>query len=77
MALLADVTNIDWHYSWKQGFQKKLFGNNFKEIFLWLNFLIRIDCVQVSAITGKRWAEWAPEPPSAPQLPESVCPIHQ
>ena len=79
MALLADVTNIDWHYSWKQGFPKKNFlATTLRRFFLWLNFLIRIDCVQVSAITGgleavggvSPWASLRP-PTTGVGLPDS------
>ena len=63
----------------KQGFPKKNFlATTLRRVFLWLNFLIRIDCVQVSAITGgleavggvSPWASLRP-PTTGVGLPDS------
>ena len=68
MALLADVTNIDWHYSWKQGFPKKLFGNNFEEIFFVIelsdkNWLCPSECDNWGAGSGGRSEPLSLPPP--------------
>ena len=76
MALLADVTNIDWHYSWKQGFPKKLFGNNFEEGFFVIelsdkNWLCPSECDNWEAVGGvSPWASLRP-PTTGVGLPDS------
>ena len=58
--------------------QKNFLATTLRRFFLWLNFLIRIDCVQVSAITGgleavggvSPWASLRP-PTTGVGLPDS------
>ena len=58
--------------------QKNFLATTLRRVFLWLNFLIRIDCVQVSAITGgleavggvSPWASLRP-PTTGVGLPDS------